>query len=140
MLRTCGTKMVVLAVVLTLVLGGCSSTTKVKRYGSVIGLKKEKIEEYNKLHAAVWPEVLKRIEDCNIRNYSIYLGELEKDKYYLFAYFEYVGKDFDADMKKMAADPMTQKWWKVTDPCQQPIELRAEGEWWMKMKEVFHTN
>ena len=32
-----------------------------KRYGMVIGLGAEKIEEYKKLHAAVWPDVLKMI-------------------------------------------------------------------------------
>jgi hypothetical protein len=29
-----------------------------KRYGMVIKVKPEKFEEYKKLHAAVWPEVL----------------------------------------------------------------------------------
>ena len=43
-----------------------------KRYGSVIGVKPEKLEEYKKLHAAVWPAVLAMISECNIRNYSIY--------------------------------------------------------------------
>lgn len=43
-----------------------------KRYGSVIGVKPEKLEEYKKLHAAVWPGVLEMIRKCNIRNYSIY--------------------------------------------------------------------
>ena len=32
-----------------------------KRYGSVVGVKEEKIDEYKKLHAAVWPEILKMI-------------------------------------------------------------------------------
>ena len=32
-----------------------------KRYGMVIGLRPEKLEEYNRLHAAVWPDVLKMI-------------------------------------------------------------------------------
>ena len=44
-----------------------------KRYGMVIGLRPEKAEEYKRLHAAAWPGVLKMIEECNIRNYSIYL-------------------------------------------------------------------
>ena len=48
-----------------------------KRYGSVIGLKPEQIEEYKKLHAAVWPDVLKMIRQCHIRNYSIYLRQLD---------------------------------------------------------------
>ena len=43
-----------------------------KRYGSIIGVRPEKLEEYKKLHAAVWPEVLQTIRECNIRNYSIY--------------------------------------------------------------------
>jgi L-rhamnose mutarotase len=106
-----------------------------KRYGSVIKLKPEKLEEYKRLHAAVWPEVLAMIHACNIRNYSIYY----KDGF-LFSYFEYIGADFDADMKKMAADPKTQEWWKLTDPCQQPLETRKEGEWWAGMEEFFHMD
>ena len=41
-------------------------------------------------------------------------------------------------MKKMAADPTTQRWWKETDPCQYPIEDAREGEWWADMEEVYH--
>lgn len=106
-----------------------------KRYGSVIGVKPEKLEEYKRLHAAVWPGVLEMIKACNIRNYSIYY----KDGL-LFSYYEYVGDDYEGDMQRMAADPVTQSWWKLTDPCQQPIENRAEGEWWAAMEEVFHTD
>jgi L-rhamnose mutarotase len=47
-----------------------------KRYGMVLGLQPEKIEEYKKLHAAVWPDVLKMIQQCHIQNYSIYLHKL----------------------------------------------------------------
>ncbi|HCW65854.1 MAG TPA: L-rhamnose mutarotase, partial [Thalassospira lucentensis] len=56
----------------------------------------------------------------------------------LFAYFEYVGTDFDADMAKMAADPETQRWWSFCEPLQRPLESRNEGEWWAEMEEVFH--
>ncbi len=111
-----------------------------QRYGSVLGLRAEKMEEYKKLHAAVWPGVLKMIKDCNIQNYSIYLKELDDGQYYLFSYFEYTGKDFAADMKKMAADPTTQKWWSFCEPCQKPIIARKEGEWWATMEEVFHQD
>ena len=76
-----------------------------KRYGSVIALRPDKIEEYKKLHAAVWPDVLKMIKQCHIRNYSIYLRRLPDGRHYLFSYFEYTGSDFAADMAKMAADP-----------------------------------
>ena len=106
-----------------------------KRYGMVIKLKPEKVKEYKELHAAAWPEVLKVISDCNIRNYSIYL----KDGY-LFSYFEYTGTGFDVDMEKMAADPITQRWWAACKPCQTPLENREEGEWWSGMEEIFHLD
>ncbi len=105
------------------------------RYGNVIALKPEKEAEYRDLHAAVWPTVLTRISECNIKNYSIFLNYG-----LLFAYFEYHGEDFAADSAKMAADPHTQAWWKLTDPCQRPVENANDGEWWVRMEEVFHTD
>ena len=71
-----------------------------KRFGQLIGVRPEKFESYKKYHAAVWPEILAMIKKCNIRNYSIF----HKDDM-LYAYFEYTGTNFDADMAKMAADP-----------------------------------
>ena len=111
-----------------------------KRYGSVIGLRAEKLEEYKRLHAAVWPKVLQMIKDCHIQNYSIFLRRLPDGKHYLFSYFEYAGQDYAADMAKMAADPTTQEWWKHCIPCQEPLEDRAKSEWWATMEEVFHTD
>ncbi len=106
-----------------------------QRMGMVIALKGDKIDEYKRLHAAVWPSVLAMISECNIRNYTIFLREPEN---LLFSYFEYHGTDFTADSAKMAADPETQRWWEVCVPCQQPLESRSEGEWWAAMDDVFH--
>ncbi|MCX5495961.1 L-rhamnose mutarotase [Kaistia dalseonensis] len=108
-----------------------------QRMGQVLALKPDAIDEYKRLHADVWPGVLAKIAECNIRNYSIYLREPEN---LLFAYFEYHGSDFAADSAKMAADPLTQKWWSVCGPLQQPFESRATSEWWASMEEVFHTD
>ena len=108
-----------------------------ERMGQVLALKPEAIAEYKRLHAAVWPSVLKTIADCNIRNYSIFLKEPEN---LLFAYFEYHGTDFKADMAKMAADPKTQEWWRICEPMQVPLETRKPGEWWAEMENVFHTD
>lgn len=101
----------------------------------VIKVKPDKLHEYRELHAAVWPEILDMIEKCNITNYSIYHNDG-----FLFSYFEYVGQDFEGDMAKMAADPKTRQWWEVCKPCQEPLDTRAEGEWWASMEEVFHTD
>jgi len=112
----------------------------VQRYGMIIGVREEKIEEYKALHAAVWPEVLAMIEACNLRNYSIYVRRLPDGKHYLFSYFEYLGTDFEADMARMAADPTTQRWWSVCEPCQEPLPNRDPGAWWASMEEVFHCD
>lgn len=104
-----------------------------KRYGQVINVRPEHFERYKAYHAAVWPEVLAMIKQCNIENYSIF----HKDGQ-LFAYFEYTGNNFAADMARMAADPKTQEWWAVMEPMQDPVATRAPGEWWASMEEVFH--
>ncbi len=108
-----------------------------ERYGMVLKLREDKIDEYKALHAAVWPDVLEKIAECNIRNYSIYLRKLDDGRSYLFSYFEYVGEDFAADMATMAADETTQEWWACCKPCQEPL-VGAEDEWWASMEEVFH--
>lgn len=106
-----------------------------KRYGQIIGVKPEQIKAYERIHEEVWPEVLAMIAACNMRNYSIY-----RHGNVLFAYFEYVGVDYAADMARMAADPKTQEWWTYTDPMQEPVAGSLEGEWWATMCEVFHTD
>src|SRR5664279_1337893 len=104
-----------------------------KRFGQMIRLKPDRAKEYIHHHAAVWPGVLSMITKCNIRNYSIYF----KDNY-LFAYFEYEGTDYDADMAIMASDPETQRWWNLVKPLMDPIENREANEFWANMEEVFH--
>ena len=106
-----------------------------KRFGQIIGVDPEQFEKYREYHAAVWPEVLEMIKACNISNYSIF----HKDNL-LFAYMEYTGDDFKADMTRMAADPKTQEWWKVMMPMQKPIATRTDNEWWANMEQLFHLD
>ncbi|MGW8554696.1 L-rhamnose mutarotase [Streptomyces tubercidicus] len=107
----------------------------IRRFGSIIRLRPEKEPEYCELHANVWPAVLQKLREANIRNYSIFLRDG-----LLFSYHEYVGDDYDADMARLAADPLMQEWWTITDPCQQPVYSATEVGWWAPMKEVFHVD
>lgn len=100
------------------------------RFGQHAKLKTECVEEYKRLHAAAWPDVLKTITECNIRNYSIFIKGTD-----LFAYFEYIGDDYEADMSVMAADPITQEWWQHTKPC---FEGHAQELYYRDMEEIFH--
>ena len=106
-----------------------------KRFGQLIGLRPDKLEEYKAYHVKVWPEVLETIRKCHIHNYTIFHRQG-----LLFAYFEYHGADYAADMAKMAADPKTQEWWKIMMPLQEPLPGLGEGDWWAGMDEVFHTD
>ena len=106
-----------------------------RRFGQVIGVRPDRIEEYERLHAAPWPGVLAAIHAANIRNYSIF-----RHRDTLFAYFEYVGEDFAADMAVMAADPIIREWWSRTDAMQDPYPDRAAGDWWLTIPEIFHTD
>jgi L-rhamnose mutarotase len=107
-----------------------------KRFGQLIGLRPEVLEEYKRHHASVWPEILAAIREAGIGNYSIFHFDGK-----LFAYFEYVGPDeeFEARMRKLAAAPRMREWWDIMDPMQRPVEGRAPGDWWASMEEVFHA-
>jgi L-rhamnose mutarotase len=106
-----------------------------KRITSVIGIPAENVDEYERLHAAVWPGVLERLTLSNVTNYSIFRhGDL------LISYLEYVGDDLEADLAAIAADPTTREWWLLCDPVQTPLPGRAEGERWMTVPEVFHLD
>ena len=76
--------------------------TTMKRFGQLIGLRPEVLEEYKRYHAAVWPEILDAIRKAGIRNYSIFHFDGK-----LFAYFEYTGPDdeFEARMRELARAP-----------------------------------
>ncbi len=140
-------RLVVLAAVLAAILpAGCCSKClrcpfarpQVQRHGAVIAIPAASIAEYKKLHADTWPGVLKAIDKANIHNYSIYLGEAAPGEHYLFSYSEYTGRDYKADMARIAKDKTTQEWWKHTDPLQKPLPTKKEGEWWSSWEEVFH--
>jgi len=104
-----------------------------RRIAAVIRLRPEKEAEYRALHAQAWPGVLDMLRAAHVTNYSIFLRDG-----LLFSYLEYTGDDYEADMARVAADDTTRRWWQLTDPCQQPLDTVADGEWWAPAEEVFH--
>jgi len=101
-----------------------------KRIGEMVMIRPEGLELYKKYHADPLPGVNEMIKACNIQNYSIFQrGE------YMFAYYEYVGDDYEKDMAIMAADPTTQLWWKETRPC---FLHHEEGWYYDDLQEIFY--
>ncbi|HCO92655.1 MAG TPA: L-rhamnose mutarotase [Phycisphaerales bacterium] len=112
--------MTALFVTLIVVMAGCQRA-KVKRVGMVVGIKPEKIAEYKKLHADSNPGVRDLLNKYHMRNFSIYLHEID-GKYYEFGYYEYTGKNFEADMAKLDAEPRNKEWLAICDPMQIPLK------------------
>ncbi|MCX6922769.1 MAG: L-rhamnose mutarotase [Verrucomicrobia bacterium] len=112
--------------------GGCASGP-VKRVGMVVQLRPEKLEEYKRLHAASNPGVRDLLVKYHLRNFSIFLQQID-GKWYEFGYYEYTGKDFDADMAKLDAEPRNKEWLKVCDPMQMPL---PGAKSWTKMERVY---
>ena len=128
---------IILCSLLAVSLAGCAAPRPPQRYAWVTGLKPEKADYYRQLHAHPWPKVNAMIKQCHIQNFSIHQREIA-GQLYLFAYLEYTGADFEADMRRMAADPETQRWWKETDPCQSPLpDAAANGKIWADTTEVY---
>ncbi|KAK3695521.1 rhamnose mutarotase [Podospora appendiculata] len=113
-----------------------------RRYAQIVKLKPEYVEKYKEVHAAVWPEVLKQIQDCNIQDYSIFH---DPGTGILFANFKYTGSDFDGDMEKMRENPKVREWWKMTDGFQESMVPGAKDSesgtpaWWKPVEEVFYA-
>ena len=109
------------------------------RYGSVIGLNADKLDEYKRLHAAVWPERAEDDPQCNIRNYSIYSRRLRGPllslqllrvhrRRFRRRHGEDGGRCHHAKMVGMLQ-------------ALPGAACRSKpGEWWANMEEVFHTD
>ncbi|KAI0476069.1 hypothetical protein GGR56DRAFT_674572 [Xylariaceae sp. FL0804] len=121
-----------------------------KRVAQVVRLKPEFRDRYREVHASVWPEVLRQIRACSIRDYSIFH---DAETGVLFATFKYVGYDYAGDMERMRENPKVREWWAMTDgfqelttasPPQSMVPGAKDSEsgeppWWKPLDEVFYT-
>lgn len=77
-------------------------------------------EEYEKRHAAIWPELVALLKDNGIADYSIYLDE---ETYTLFAEQRLTGNS----SQELGNTELVQRWWKYmadimeTNPDFSPI-------------------
>lgn len=134
-----------------------------RRCGGAIKLVPEAYKRYRELHDNVWPQVLQRMYESNIRNFTIYY---HKETSTLFQSFEWTGhwtastrtdepltkeqeqELFDRDMAAIANDPITRKWWVECEPCQEPfgqwksgslpLSQGGSGDWWGPLECVCH--
>lgn len=90
----------------------------------------DRLEEYERAHATVWPEVLKLIKDAGVRNYSIYRHENR-----LFGYYEC--DDPEAAQAKMDAGERELGWRAAMEELFEP-EVAERGA--DAMPEIFRLD
>jgi len=97
-----------------------------RRLGQVVELKEECVAEYTRVHADGFPGVRDLLSKWNLRNFSIFM-QVVAGKRLLFLYGEYCGKDYDADMAGLGAEPRDIEWHKLCDPMQ--ASFNPTGGW-----------
>ena len=106
-----------------------------KRYSLTLDLKNdpELIQQYEKIHKEVWPEIIKSIKDSGIENMEIYRYQTR-----LFMIME-VNDDFSFDKKNEAdkKNEKVQQWEELMWKYQQPLPGSAAGEKWKLMDKIF---
>jgi len=103
-----------------------------KRVGMVIGIKPDQIEAYKTLHAG--PGVRDLLRQANIHNFSIFLHQFDDERYYEFAYYEYTGANYEADMAWLASQPENKHWLALCDPMQIPLSGKPG---WTTMSSIY---
>jgi L-rhamnose mutarotase len=104
-----------------------------KRFAFKMYLKPGCEAEYQRRHAAIWPELVEMIHEAGVKNYSIFW---DKDTNLLFAYQECQGEGSSQDTTDV--DPITQRWWDMmadimeVNPDNSPVTI--------PLQEVFHLD
>lgn len=104
-----------------------------KRFAFKMFLKPGCETEYERRHAAIWPELVEMIKQQGVKNYSIYW---DRETNILFGYQECAG---DGNSQAPGyVDPVTRKWW---DMMADIMEVNADNSpVTIPLKEVFHLD
>ena len=105
--------------------------TEIPRYAFHLRIKADCIEEYDREHARVWPELLARLKQVGISDYSIFRRGQE-----LTLVLRCV--DFDRAWDELDRDPVNQRWQQFMSRLFEPVPDQQPGERFAMCKEVFY--
>ena len=98
-----------------------------QRIGFLIKVRKEKLDEYRRLHNPIWPELASELKAAGMRNYSLWLRPDGTE----FGYLEC--DDWDAACAYLAKSDVHTRWQRLmkdylqtdVDPAQggQPVQM-----------------
>jgi L-rhamnose mutarotase len=106
-----------------------------KRTCFLLRVKKERIEEYKRRHAAVWPEILAALRETGWRNYSLFLRE----DGLLVGYVE-IASDFDQARAEMGKREVNARWQKEMAQFFEAMESSQPDKAMQRLEEVFHLD
>jgi L-rhamnose mutarotase len=94
-----------------------------QRIGLLLKVKADKIEEYKRIHADVWPELLAELRAAGMRNYSLWLLEDGTE----FGYLEC--DDWDATCAYLADSEVHDRWQVfMQDYLESPTDASQGGQ------------
>ena len=103
------------------------------RYAFRLRVKPEAIEKYELEHTRVWPELLAKLKEVGISDYSIFRRGQE-----LILVLRV--EDFEAAWKQLDEDPVNRRWQAFMAPYFEPLESLEPGERFPMFREVFHLD
>ncbi len=102
-----------------------------QRMAFQLRIRKGKEEEYDRAHAAVWPELIASIRKVGIHDYSIFRRHQT-----IFLVMR-VG-DFNRAWNSLAEDPVYQKWQRAMSEIFEETQDTESGERFPMLREVFY--
>lgn len=102
------------------------------RQAFVMKLKEGCKDEYQKRHAAIWPELKALLSESGVYDYSIYFDEKTN---LLFAFQRTRG---EGGSQSLGTNPLVQKWWDYMAPLMETHEDNSPVS--IPLEEVFHMD
>ena len=99
----------------------------------LLKVKADLLEEYERRHEQVWPDMLAALRETGWRNYSLFL----QPDGLLVGYFE--TDDLDAALAGMAATDVNTRWQKEMAPFFEQLDGKPD-EGIVPLTEVFHLD
>lgn len=90
-------------------------------------------EVYDAAHCSVWPELLAKLKEVGISQYSIFR---RKQDLFLFMHVE----NFEVAWRALDQDPVNLKWQQEMGRLFEPVPGLQPGEKFAMMKEVFYLD
>lgn len=101
------------------------------RYAFKLRVRAEAIEDYEREHRRVWPELLQKLKDVGVSDYSIFRRGQD-----LFLTLRV--NDFDQAWDELDRDPVNQRWQEFMSGLFEPVLDKQPGERFAMMQEVFY--